>query len=179
MALNCHVIWKALIVKTVMQDDTHEVRHMLWKIPFICHLFLSHSGVILCRITGLMQYSRDLAQGGLDVPCQCQFYSEKEECLKVMKELLESASYTTMAINNLQTVKNALKPGDSSTCSNEESIVQEETVETKPKDVCRSMEKQTAHIKAEDPDELRRKIDTSVSSKRKVMYGWDKAEDGR
>ena len=49
---------------------------------------------------GPLQYSRDLVQGRLDVPCQYQFYSENEECLKVVKELLESVSYTTMAINN-------------------------------------------------------------------------------
>ena len=111
-----------------------------------------------------MQYSRDLVQGGLDVPCHYQFYSENEDCLKVVKELLESASCTTMAVNNLekfQTVKNAPKPGDSITCSNEDSIV---LLETKPKDVCYSIEKQTTCIKTEEPNEVRRKIDTSTSS---------------
>ena len=53
-----------------VMDDTHVVGHVPRKISFICCLFLSHSGVILCRITGSMQYSRGLIQGRLDVPCQ-------------------------------------------------------------------------------------------------------------
>ena len=31
-----------------VMDDTHMVGHVPRKISFICHLFLSHSGVILC-----------------------------------------------------------------------------------------------------------------------------------
>ena len=40
------------------------------------------------------KYSRDLHQGGLEVPCQYQFYSDNEECLKKVKELLEKTSYS-------------------------------------------------------------------------------------
>jgi len=42
------------------------------------------------------------------------------------------------ASKKFQTVKNVLKPGDSSMCSSEENIVQEDTEETKPKDSWRS-----------------------------------------
>ena len=48
--------------------------------------------MIVCCVTDPRQYSRDLTQGGLDVPCQYEFYSENEECLKVVNGLLELAS---------------------------------------------------------------------------------------
>ena len=158
-----------------LMDDEHVVGHVPRTISFICHLFLIHSGVILCRVTGPMQYSRDLVQGGAEVPCQYQFYSENEECLKVVQGLLESASYTTIAFSNIekfQAMKNALNPvnSTSSTCINGESIVKEEKVESKPKDVCSSMENQVIHIKTEKPDVKRRKIDTSASSKGKKEW---------
>ena len=68
-----------------VMNGTHVVGDMPRKISFICHLFLCHTGVIVCRITGPMQYSRDLPQGGVEVPCQYQFYLEDEECSKVVK----------------------------------------------------------------------------------------------
>ena len=62
-------------------NDTRVVGHVLRKISFICHLFLRHSRMMVCKITGPRQYSADLYQGGLEVPCQYQFYSDSEECL--------------------------------------------------------------------------------------------------
>jgi len=56
-----------------VKDDTHVVGHEPRKTFFICHRFQSHSGVILCRVTGPMQYSRDLVQRGLDIPFQINF----------------------------------------------------------------------------------------------------------
>jgi len=113
------------------------------------------------------RYSRDLIQGGLDVPCQYQFYSENEECLKDVKGLLESASYSTKAVNDLdkfKTVKNDIKPGNSSNEEKKEVTVKEETVETKLK----AMEKPT--IKTEEPDKKRRKIDANASSNGKKEW---------
>ena len=88
-----------------VMNGTHMVGHVPRKISFICHLFLNHTGVIICRVTGPKHYLRDLIQGGLDVPCQYQFYTESEECLKVVKGLLESAAYSTKALSDLETVK--------------------------------------------------------------------------
>ena len=81
-----------------VMNGTHVVGHVPRKISFICHLFLRHSGMMVCKITGPRQYSTDLHQGGLEVPCQYQFYSDNEERLKKVKGLIEKALYTTKAV---------------------------------------------------------------------------------
>jgi len=43
------------------------VGHVPRKISVICNLFLRHSGIMVCRVTGPRQYS---TEGGLDVPCK-------------------------------------------------------------------------------------------------------------
>ena len=53
-----------------VMNSTNKVGHVLRKISYICYIFLLHSGLIICRVTGLKQYSQDLEQGGLDVPCE-------------------------------------------------------------------------------------------------------------
>jgi len=56
-----------------IMDGTNVVGHMPRKISYICHIFLLHSGSIICRVTGPKQHSRDLVQGGLEVPCEYKF----------------------------------------------------------------------------------------------------------
>ena len=45
------------------------VGHVPLKISSVCSLFLRHGGTIMCKITGRRQHSKDLAQGGLEIPC--------------------------------------------------------------------------------------------------------------
>ena len=52
-------------------DDT--VGHMPRKISAICSLFLWHGVRIQCEVTGTRQYSRDIPQGGLEIPYQYIF----------------------------------------------------------------------------------------------------------
>jgi len=136
-----------------IMDDTHGVGHMPRKISFICHLFLCHAGVIVCRVTGPRQHSRYLIQGGLNVLCQYQFYSEDEERLKVVKKLLESASYSTDIVSNpekFQAMKIAtpVKPRSSknevSLTASKTGKVKKEPVETEVK------EKETIDKKSEE-----------------------------
>ena len=54
--------------------------------------------MMVCKITGPRRYSNDLHQGGLEVPCQYQFYSDNEERLIKVKGLIEKALYTTKAV---------------------------------------------------------------------------------
>ena len=73
--------------------------------------------------------------------------------------MLESCEGVARIISLFYKGRDGIKPGNSSTCSNEETkelIVKEETLETK------DMEKQTVHIKSEEPDKKRRKIDTNA-----------------
>lgn len=55
------------------------VGHLPRKISSVCSLFIRRGGTISCRVTGNRRYSRDLAQGGLDIPCV--LIIEGDECL--------------------------------------------------------------------------------------------------
>ena len=40
-------------------------------------------GLITCEIIGRYRYSRDLPQGGMDVPCRLHFSGQKNEVYKI------------------------------------------------------------------------------------------------
>ena len=50
------------------------VGHVPRAISSVCYLFLGKSGTISCQVTGTKHYSRDLPQGGLEVPCKLIFF---------------------------------------------------------------------------------------------------------
>ena len=85
-----------------VMDGDFVVGHVPRKISFICNLFLRHSGLMVCRVTGPRQHSTDLVQGGLEVPCKYEFYAEEkypdDKTFKKVKGLIEKASYTTKVI---------------------------------------------------------------------------------
>ena len=47
--------------------------------------FLRRGGTISCEITGQRKYSRDLPQGGLEVPCVLTFKGDEKEIKKLMQ----------------------------------------------------------------------------------------------
>ena len=49
------------------------------KLLKLCLLFLRQGGTILCRVTGARRYSKDLPQGGLEVPCTLLFKHQPKE----------------------------------------------------------------------------------------------------
>ena len=51
----------------------------------ICNLFLQTDGTINCTVIRNRQYSRDLVQGGLEVPCELKFTSDDKHIDKVDK----------------------------------------------------------------------------------------------
>ena len=53
-----------------------------------CSLFISRNGMITCVVTGHLQYSVDLPQGGLDVPCHLIFSGKNEDIIKMKKLLI-------------------------------------------------------------------------------------------
>ena len=61
------------------------VGHIPRRISAACSLFIERNGRIHCRITGARQYSADLPQGGLEIPCVLTFEGEKKEVTKVRK----------------------------------------------------------------------------------------------
>ena len=48
-------------------------------------IFLRRGGTISCEITGRRKYSRDLPQGGLEVPCVLTFKGDEKEIKKLVK----------------------------------------------------------------------------------------------
>ena len=74
--------------------------HVPRKISSTCSLFLRHEGIITCKITDpKIRYSRDLEQGGLEIPCMLPFQGECELLAKVQKLL--SLSMKNILLNKL------------------------------------------------------------------------------
>ena len=64
------------------------VGHLSKKISSTCSLFIMKGGVISCKVSDPnRKYSRDLAQGGLEIPCVITFQGNKELVDKVKKLL--------------------------------------------------------------------------------------------
>ena len=61
------------------------VGHIPRRISAACSLFIERNGRIHCRITGTRQYSADLPQGGLEIPCVLTFEGDKKEVMKIRK----------------------------------------------------------------------------------------------
>ena len=83
---NCHDRFAVSVLK-----GTDTVGHVPKKMSSICSLFLWRSGTIMCEVTGGRQYSADLEQGGLEVPCKLSFICDDEERLAAIKKLLDLA----------------------------------------------------------------------------------------
>ncbi len=58
---------------SITNHDAAIVGHVPRRISPACSMFLRRSGTIKSRIIGARQYSGDLAQGGLEIPCVYEF----------------------------------------------------------------------------------------------------------
>ena len=73
------------------------VGHLPKKISSTCSLFMRRGGVITCKITDPQKrYSRDLEQGGLEIPCSLIFQGDRELLEKARKLLLLSEKSTSV-----------------------------------------------------------------------------------
>ena len=68
------------------------VGHVPHRISAICSMFLQLGGSIDCTVIGTRQYSRDLVQGGLEVPCKLKFTGDHKQIEKVNK-LIKGCAY--------------------------------------------------------------------------------------
>ena len=59
------------------------VGHVARHISTLCNVFLRRGGSISCIITGRRLYSRDLPQGGMEIPCKYRFVGSPKELNKV------------------------------------------------------------------------------------------------
>ena len=75
------------------------VGHTPRVISTVCSVFIRRGGIIVCVVNGARQYSSDLPQGGLEVPCILTFRaSEEKECKKAKKLIELALSVKTKAI---------------------------------------------------------------------------------
>jgi len=56
-----------------------------------CSIFLRCNSEITCQVTGGRQYSLDLPQGGLGVPCKLAFHTNKKSDAEKTEKLLRKA----------------------------------------------------------------------------------------
>jgi len=76
------------IVAVKMTKVGVTVGHVSKKISSTCSLFISNGGVISCEITDPnRKCSRDLVQGGLEIPCKFKFQGYKQLVDKAKKLL--------------------------------------------------------------------------------------------
>ena len=54
----------------------------------LTYFFLKHDGHIKCEITGGKKYSKDLEQGGLEIPARITISNTNKKMTDVMKEKL-------------------------------------------------------------------------------------------
>ena len=74
-----------------IKKGTNVIGHIPRKISAACSLFLEMSGTLTCEITDSNhQYSFDLPQGGLQIPCKLVFKSRDATLMKKMKWLVKT-----------------------------------------------------------------------------------------
>lgn len=75
---NSHDIYAVAVKK-----DGAVVGHLPRKIARVSSLFLRRGGTIRCKVLGARQYSADLEQGGLEIPCLLLFKGTQNEITKL------------------------------------------------------------------------------------------------
>ena len=68
------------------------VGHVPFSLSCIFATFLCHGGSINCTINGSRQYSSDLPQGGLELPCTYAFVSDNQRLLQKARKRLEEGT---------------------------------------------------------------------------------------
>ena len=75
--------------------DSEVVGHVRREILSICSIFLL-SETITCEVTGSRQYSYNLEQGGMDIPCKLKFTCSDQENLGYFTHCSCSATRLSM-----------------------------------------------------------------------------------
>ena len=72
-------------VKVLKTDKI--VGHLPKRISSTCSIFLRKEGTITCTVSGERRYSRDLTQGGLEIPCLLIFEISNEALISKIKKM--------------------------------------------------------------------------------------------
>ena len=74
--VNQHDPYAVAVVK-----DGATVGHVPRMISALCSLFIRRGGTISCTVDGTRRYSRDLPQGGMEIPCLLTFTAEEQSLI--------------------------------------------------------------------------------------------------
>ena len=81
----------AVVVKKVIDGNLTEVGHVPHRISSIFSIFLRRGGTINCTVDESRQYSSDIPQGGLEIPCVLTFTAQSSVEGNKAEKLIESA----------------------------------------------------------------------------------------
>ena len=76
--------------------------HVPRLISAICSIFIRRGGVIVCIVTGTRQYSMDLPQGGLEIPCRYIFRTNNQAESDKTRKLVETVLEITIEPTSLE-----------------------------------------------------------------------------
>ena len=82
-------------------------------ISTLCSLFIRHGGAVYSIVLGGRRYSRDLPQGGMEIPCRLHFVGNRGELKKVksfLKAIPSIPGGQHVSVNNNQPVTNSDQP---------------------------------------------------------------------
>ena len=92
--------------------DGNVVGHLPKKISSTCSLFIRNGGIIYCEVTDPnRRYSRDLVQGGLEIPCVITLQGTRDLIEKATKLLALSDMKIVIPVTELEVVPAPLKAG--------------------------------------------------------------------
>ena len=74
-----------------VKKDDEIVGHCPRKISAICSIFIRRGGKITCQVTGRRRRSSDLPQGGLEIPCELTFHTNKKSEADKTAKLIKNA----------------------------------------------------------------------------------------
>ena len=94
-----------------VRKDAVTVGHVPRAISSVCSIFIRRGGIILCRVNEARQYSADLPNGGLEIPCILTFQTLDSELSDKSKKLIE-ASLTAMNIKIFRNEKMRMESPD-------------------------------------------------------------------
>ena len=76
--------------------------HLPRNISTMCSIFIRHGGIIYSTVSGRRQYSRDLPQGGMEIPCTLHFAGNERELKKVEQFFSSIPSILAISISTSQ-----------------------------------------------------------------------------
>lgn len=88
----------------VTKKAENVVGHLPRRISRTCSLFILRGGKITCRVVGRRQYSADLSQGGMEIPCILTFTGKTKE-IKKLKSIQVTSSKVKKTKNKIKTCK--------------------------------------------------------------------------